>query len=149
MKLRLSLRLAVGLVTIMLPLTGGCLHCGWWLVTNQHNINYTTHTYRNSHSASRWFVLHIFFRGVSKSVKRMSCALIDDPTCPSLHTTLYLHPDKYLIVAATRDILSTLATTTTAQSHVATLSGVGLAVEQSFTVPGKGPYKAFLLVESI
>ena len=111
MKLWLSLRLAVGLVTIMLLLTGGCLHCGWWLVTNQHNISYTT--YRNSHSASRWFVLHIFFRGVSKSVKRMSCALIDDPTCPSFHTSLYLHPDKYLIVAATRDILSTLVTYTT------------------------------------
>ena len=93
----------------------------------------------------------------------MSCALIDYPTCPSRHTTLYLHPDKYVIVAAARDILSTLVTTTThhhhpavattqevetAQSHVATLSGVGLAVERSFTVPGKGPTRPFFLLKA-
>ena len=65
---------------------------------------------------SIWLIC-IFFRGVSKSVKRMSCALIDYPTCPSLHTTLYLNPDKYLIVAAIRDILSTLVTTTTHSQH--------------------------------
>ena len=45
MKLWLSLRLAVGLVMIMLLLTGGCLHCGWWLVTNQHNISYIHNIY--------------------------------------------------------------------------------------------------------
>ena len=56
----------------------------------------------------------------------MSCALIDDPTCPSRHTTLYLHPDKYLIVAATRDILTTTRRITEAVRGIPGLQIVGV-----------------------
>ena len=135
-----------------------------WLVAGDKSTQHEIHTrhivHRNSHSASRWFVLHIFFRGVSKSVKRMSCALIDDPTCPSLHTTLYLHPDKYLIVAAARDILSTLVTYTTTCCHPHPGSGgspvpcrhsLGSRVgsRTKFHSARRRSHQAFLLVASI